>query len=397
MNNFEKNFFCATLIMQPLLRLYGVSVIGGTFGDYFLIIIVAMIYLKNGSKLSVLKSRNEALEFLPIMLCVIFNIFLTWNSTFDTGTQIIYWIRYIMYYFILIYGIKKFFSVEIAFSIYKFLVVFCTFFMFIQLFAATFLGLYIPGQFGPFALTNIEQQKNNFDIYANYNLFRPDSFFSEPSHYATFVSGFLVICSTYDIEKKNIFLMLFCTLGILISGSTTGLVAVVLIWIVLIVKLLFKKNKILYLVPICLLGIIVLQFVAKTRSFQIMMTRTFSSQAAMSSRFDWLGTLNVLTTPKEWLFGLGNSSDVIQLTGWIPGWVIILVSYGVLGLCLFISAYILLFFHVNKNGKIILVFFMLMGIGTELVADVYTLVILPFVLCNCTSRFMPVRLKKIIS
>ena len=86
------------------------------------------------------------------------------------------------------------------------------------------------------------------------------------------------------------------------------------------------------------------------------------------------------------MFGLGNSSDVIQLTGWIPGWVIVVVSYGVIGLCLFLFSYLLLFVHANIDGKIILMYFIVMGMGTELVADMYVLVILPFVICNLSSQ-----------
>lgn len=386
MNDFEKKIFCASLIVQPLLRLYGLPILGGTFGDYILIVIVAMICMKCGLSLRTLNGKKESLEFLPIMVCVMFNILFTWNSSFEAGNQIIYWVRYIMYYFVLIYGIKRFFSVEIAYKIYKYLVIVCTVFLLIQTFAAVFMGVYIPGQFGPFALTDIEVQRENFNIYSAYNLFRPDSFFSEPAHYATFVSGFLAICSTREVDKKNIILMLFCSIGILISGSTTGVIATSLIWMVFIVRLLSKKNKIIYLVPIVMLGIIALFFVSKTRSFQIMLTRTFSSQAAMSSRFDWVESLKVFSSPLNWLFGLGNSSDVIQLTGWIPGWVIVVVSYGVIGLCLFLFSYLLLFVHANIDGKIILMYFIVMGMGTELVADMYVLVILPFVICNLSSQ-----------
>lgn len=47
----------------------------------------------------------------------------------------------------------------------------------------------------------------------------------------------------------------------------------------------------------------------------------------------------------------------------------------------------LLFLHSNKNGKIILVYFMMMGIGTELVADEYVLVLLPFVINKFGNEF----------
>lgn len=128
-------------------------------------------------------------------------------------------------------------------------------------------------------------------------------------------------------------------------------------------------------------------FVSQTVSFQIMMQRTFNSRDAIKSRFDWVDSLHILRSPLTWMFGYGSSSDVIELTGWIPGWAIILVQYGIIGIVLFMLSYMLLFLHSNKNGKIILVYFMMMGIGTELVADEYVLVLLPFVINKFGNEF----------
>lgn len=375
----NKKLFCAALIMQPLLRLYGFS-IGGTFADYALILVFVSVVLRRNHGILNLNRRTEAIELVPIMICVLTNIFITWNSSFGAGNQIEYWIRYILYYFVLIYGIKDYYSTEYGYDIYKVIAIVSTVFLMIQSLASSLLGIYVPGQFGPFALTDITSQYENYNIYSNYNLFRPDSFFSEPAHYATFVSGFVLLCSFQDINKKNIILMLFCTLGILISGSTTGLAITAFIWFVWITRILKKKSKIKYLIPILLLSIIAMSIVVRTNSFQVMLMRTFKTQNALSSRFDWIETFDVLKTPVQWLFGIGNSSDVIQLTGWIPGWMIILVSYGIVGVIMYIISYFLLFLSSDKNGKIVLLYIIIMGFGTELVADMYVLVLLPFVI-----------------
>lgn len=380
--NIEEKIFCASLILQPLLRLYGIPVIGGTFADYILIIPLLVIIIKKGKKIRKLSTRTDAVELLPIMYCVMCNIIITWNSSFGVGNQLIYWIRYTLYYFILIYGIRSCYSIYVGFNIYKSVAIICTIFLIIQYIASTFWGIYIPGQFGPFALTDIKQQVENYNIYAKYNLFRPDSFFSEPAHYATFVSGFIAVCSLQETNKKNIAIMLFCSLGILISGSTTGLVMTVFVWICWIFRLLKNKRKVKYLIPILALAMFALVVVSKTDSFQLMIQRTFNSKDAMSSRFDWIETLDVLKTPIEWLYGLGNSSDVIHLTGWIPGWPIIFISYGIFGFFLYVLSYVVLFCHADKKGKFILIYIIIMGIGTEVVADMHVLVLLPFVINN---------------
>jgi|GEM_PF-4947569 len=375
----RRKIFCAALIMQPLLRLYGLP-IGGTFADYAIILVAISIILKRNQGILKLNRKTEALELVPIMICVTINILFTWNRSFSISNQAEYWIRYVLYYFVLVYGIKEYYSTEYGYNIYKIMAVLSTVFLIIQSIASSLLGLYIPGQFGPFVLTDTISQYENYELYSSYNLFRPDSFFSEPSHYATFVSGFVLLCSLQDINKKNILLMLFCSLGILISGSTTGLAITVFIWFVWIIRILKQKNKIKYLIPILLLSIIGLSIVVRTNSFQIMLMRTFKTQNALNSRFDWLETFDVLNTPMQWMFGIGNSSEVIKLTGWIPGWTIVLVSYGILGLLSFLISYLLMFIYSDENGKIILLYIMIMGFGTELVADMYVLVLLPFVM-----------------
>ena len=380
MKELERKLFCTILILQPLLKLYGIGAIGGTFADYTLIIMVIIMLIKQGKNVFKLTGNKNSIEFIPMMICVILNIFFTWNFSFEIGNQIIYWIRYILYYFVLIYGIKKYYSVEIGYKVYEIASIISTIFLIIQYLAYIFMDRIILGQFGPLALTDLKQHKQFYDTYAAYNLFRPESFFSEPSHYATFICGFLLICSMRQVNRKNILIMAFCSLGILLSGSTTGLCGAFFIWTLFLLRLMKKKNSIVYLLPIIVIAAIVLVCVSQTVSFQIMMQRTFNSRDAIKSRFDWGDSLHILCSPLTWMFGYGSSSDVIELTGWIPGWVIILVQYGIIGVALFVLSYLLLFLHSNKNGKIILVYFLIMGLGTELVADEYVLVLMPFVI-----------------
>lgn len=387
MKELERKLFCTTLILLPLLKLYGISAIGGTFADYTLIIMVIIMLVKQGKNVFILTGNRNSIEFIPIMICVIFNIFFTWNFSFEIGNQIIYWMRYILYYFVLIYGIKKYYSVEIGYKVYEIASIISTIFLIIQYLAYIFMNRIILGQFGSLALTDLKQHKQFYDTYAAYNLFRPESFFSEPSHYATFICGFLLICSMRQINKKNILIMAFCSLGILLSGSTTGLCGAVFVWTLFSLRLMKQKNSIVYLLPIIVIAVVVFLFVSQTVSFQIMMQRTFNSRDAIKSRFDWVDSLHILRSPLTWMFGYGSSSDVIELTGWIPGWAIILVQYGIIGIALFVLSYMLLFMYSNKNGKIILVYFMMMGLGTELVADEYVLVLLPFVINKFGKEF----------
>lgn len=375
----KATLYCLVFLMQPLLRLYGLG-IGGTFADYALIIVVMYIILRRKKTILIINKGTDAAEFLPIMVCVMFNILFTFNTAFNFGNQIQYWIRYILYYFVLIYGVKNYYSVEKGYAAYRVLAIAATVFLFVQVFSNSFAGIYIPGQFGPWALTDITSQYDRYNIYANYNLFRPSSFFTEPAHYATFVSSFVLLTSLREVNKKSIILMLFCTAGILVSGSTTGMAITGVIWAYWGVRVLSKKNSVKYIFPIVILGLVGFYFVSKTNSFQIMMMRTFQTQNALNSRFEWLDTFKVMKGPTEWLFGLGNSNEVTQLTGWIPGWIIVLTNYGIVGVFLFLLSYLMLFLRSGKNSRFIILYFVIMGVGTELVADMYVLVLMPFVI-----------------
>ncbi|MBR2924114.1 MAG: hypothetical protein IKC28_03695 [Clostridia bacterium] len=380
MTNNGKYFFCLALLLQPLLRLYGLPGIGGTFGDYTIILVVLYIILKKNSRISRINSVSETIELLPILICVTVNILFTWDFSFGIGNQLICWMRNLLYYFVLVYGVKSFYSIEHGYKAYRIIAYACTLFSMVQTVASSVFNIYIPGQFGSFALTDLAAQRENYDIYSHYNLFRPDSFFTEPAHYATFVSGFMILCSLREVNKKNIFAMIFCSFGVLLSGSTTGIVMVTFIWAGWLFRTLRKKNNIKWVFPTVVLAIVALSIVAKSDSFQLMMSRTFDTQDALNSRFSWMEEFAVLNTPLDWLFGKGNSNDAIKLMGWLPGWPMILVEYGIIGLFLFISSYLLMFFHVNRFGKNILLFFIVLGMGTEVVADMYILVILPFVI-----------------
>ena len=396
MRNKGKTIFCVALILQPLVRLYGLPAIGGTFADYIIIGVALYIILRRSNSLLRISSKKEAVELLPIMVCVAINIVFTINRSFGVAEQLIYWMRYCLYYFVLIYGVKSFYDVEYGYRVYQLAAYACTIFLFVQIIASSVFSIYIPGQFGSLALTDIEAGYEDYLLYLPYNLFRPDSFFEEPAHYATFVSGYVMICSLREVNKWNIFSMILCSLGVLLSGSTTGLAMVVLIWIMWFFRLISQKKNTKYICPILILVLIAMSVAVRTNTFQIMIDRTFNSESALNSRFSWIDSFTaIIDNPIQWFFGLGCSRGVIELAGWLPGWPLIIIQYGIMGVIFFVSAYFLLWIKANKMGKLILIYFIILGCGTEAIVDVYVLVVLPFVIqCESLGNWVQSGLKK---
>lgn len=62
MKELERKLFCTILILQPLLKLYGIGVIGGTFADYTLIIMVIIMLIKQGKNVFKLTGKKNSIE-----------------------------------------------------------------------------------------------------------------------------------------------------------------------------------------------------------------------------------------------------------------------------------------------------------------------------------------------
>lgn len=196
---------------------------------------------------------------------------------------------------------------------------------------------------------------------------RPSAFFSEPAHYAEFCLPIFA----YHLLKKNIFISLLLAFGIIISGSSTGLVCVL---IVIVSTLLFENKRASgrgrgIITALGILTLFGVGYLAMDYYFPEIMALQFgkleNTDASDSARL--LGPLPILYSfdATEWLFGIGmgNKVDFIR-TFHIPVPIVeggmedtmtntifsLLIYFGIIGLIGF-SFFMLRIYHKCCRGS----------------------------------------------
>lgn len=377
-NKKMKYIFTATLLLQLILRNYGIKSLGGTFADYSLIVVTAYVLVNQSSKLT---NKTTLLSYLPFFVYVVANFFLTYHTDLPASDQIIDWTRCVLCYLVIVFGIKKYFDYEFGYRLYKYLAVLATLFLIIQYISVVFLGRYISGFWDPMSLVDSKEMYTTFEFYS-ITTYRPNSFFAEPAHYATFIIPFLCLHCFEKVNPKSIRMTVFLTFGILLSGSTTGLIVCGLCIMVWLFRFFRETRNYKYLLVIIALIIIAYSIVSEMDSFKFMVYRTFMSDDAANSRLRWFsedifpfeGTL-------DYLFGVGNCDLILK--SWLPGWALLFQNYGILGILIYISCSMHLFWKSTSKSRTILIFFWILSVGAEVIVDQHMLYFLAFaVACN---------------
>lgn len=377
-NKKMKYIFTATLLLQLILRNYGIKGLGGTFADYSLIAVTIYVFIKQSSKLT---NNTTVLSVLPFFVYVFANFFFTFHTNLPVSDQIIDWMRCLLCYFVIAFGVKKYFDYEFGYKFYRNLAIFATFFLIIQYVSVVFLGRYISGFWAPISLINPQEMYAKFGLYS-IATYRPNSFFAEPAHYATFIIPFFCLNCFEEVKPKSILMTVFLTFGVLLSGSTTGLVVCggcIVIWLF---RFFRKTRNYKYLPVIIALVIIAYNIVSEMDSFKFMVYRTFGSNDATNSRLRWFSEdIFPFEGMLDYLFGVGNCDLILQK--WLPGWALLFQDYGILGILIYIGCSVHLFWKSTSKSRIILIVFWVLSIGAEVIVDQHMLYFLAFVVvCN---------------
>lgn len=371
-------------MLQLILRSYRIPVLGGTLAD-LLLIIVALLLLINQD--FILNEKNTVLCLLPFFIYILFNIIITWHTEYEALDQIIEWVRTVIWYYIIIFGVKKYFDISHAYKVYETLAIIATLFIIIQYVSVIFFNHYISGFFGPLSLRDSTEMYRNFGMYS-LSLYRPNSFFSEPAHYATFIVPYLCLNCLGEVNLRSILIAIFLIFGILLSGSTTGLIMCgicVFFWLFIFLK---EKKSLKYFLVIAILVFVSYRIISKTNSYQFMVYRTFGSDNASQSRLQWfLEDIFPFNSIADYLFGVGNySSILIDRQVWLPGWALLFQGYGIIGMIIYVGCSIALFIRSTPKSRSMLVAFWILGIGAEVLVDQHIFYFLPFVIIGIENR-----------
>lgn len=383
--NYVNNIIGIILLLQPLLNSYSIKGIPGSLSDISILFVVILWFVDIVfTRKMVIKKYN--LCFLPFICYVLIN----WGVTylFDQESYFSSYFRLIVRYFILIVmimpNIKLNNTIEKIFSKLSFLL---TLYCAVQYIVIVFWKIYLPSYL-PF-LEYREDLKTEAD-FVNYSQFyRPHSIFQEPAHFCEFILVYLaLLLFTRESNIKCNVLRIFVSVIILLTGSTTGLVGVMLLWGMYLYdnlkKTIHKKKILTFLLGLPFVVLIISKTIFKSSSFLILLKRVFMSNSALQSRFGKIIEMkNLEWGASNYLFGFGyKDSYLLDKIGWLPSYPMILLFFGVTGFVLFFVACLVMYLKMSKNrlSNCLMILLFVLNLATEMFFDTYVVMYL-FVIC----------------
>lgn len=367
--------------LLPILILYGFGALPFlTFSDYILIIFILANIVENRFKLICNNYFSPLIIYLliePLILLLISPQNLDFVDAAGTAWKLA---LYIFGISLLAKNLRK----NIFVKSIRFIGVCSTVYGFLQFLLGTYahisLSPYLP--FFPVLRIGLDTQQEG---WISYNwIVRPRAWFSEPSTFAIFLLLALLVelfvVSKEERKKKLCFLYAF---GIIISRSSTGVFALAILmvaWLLLnpedFLYKIPKKNIVAFLIllPICAL------FLYKGGYIESFTSHTFVNGQGLlaQSHFTDIGQAfkdnsNVMTV----LFGNGMQ-DVEA--GYLPGWFRVYYCLGITGVIFYVAGFYKMFRLSKKNGRIIVLIFVTLNFGTEVMLGVFMLLYMSVVL-----------------
>lgn len=251
------------------------------------------------------------------------------------------------------------FNVELFWSIVEIWAIIATLMVMIQSIAYYFAGVAID--FFPIALVDelrlAEDQKLHIAIIQN-GIYRPAAFFAEPSHFTHFVSPLLIqYMLTEDLRQKKFKLLIFVSVGVVLTTSGIGIATVVGIWVLYGLQLLYSKKKRYLLYGLGLLTILSMCFIILLNynaTFQESILRIFTgsstSISALQGRTAGIeGLFNTLDEGEFW-FGTGEISNRID-NRFIGGIFQLIYQNGIFSAILYILVFLYAAIKLNKGKR----------------------------------------------
>lgn len=378
----SRTFFTIILMMAPFLSLYATAINSVSFLDLVLVI-VFLLYVICFGKLYVSWPIVWFIVFILMQLAV--TIF---RNKIDISDVVLRTFHYLLYLGVLAVLTNGYFDINFGEKVYKFISIISSVFLIIQLAVVKLFSFYIPGFFTNLPLMRIEMLWHalNHENRFTYGP-RPRSFFSEPQIYASFVVGYIaILLEKNQLKKGEKTLVVFLSVAVVVSLSTTGIVALLFVWALWFLKQ-YKTGKIgikiLIATFIGFIGLLVFMFLY---SYNMI----FSSHS-VAGRFD--AYKSILTSNMSlWDVIIGHGMIDLETlkTGstevFLPSILRVFYYYGVTGLGVVGVFFLKLYRNTQKKYKWLLLLMLLLLVGTVDFFGIMILTCMPYVIAekeNC--------------
>lgn len=358
----------------PILNIYGFSNFSFlTFADYLLIFFILINIIENRFKLIWHNCFTEIILYLviePFLLLIISSRNFDFVDALGTAWKLAF---YIVGLSVLIADLQKKVLIQTARIIGVSSTIYGLFQYLLGTYAHISLSPYLP--FLPIVSTGLDKQQEGWIAY-NW-IVRPRAWFSEPSKFAIF----LIYCLMIELfivpkENRNKILCVLFSFGIIISRSSTGVFALfilMVVWMITIPEDLLsripKKSMLLFLIllPVCFV------FLFKGGYIESFIGHTFVNGQGIKSQSHFVDIGSAFSNNSKALVILfGNGMQNIE-AGYLPGWFRAFYCLGIIGVILFLKGFYSVYKIASRYGKIIMLTFVALNFGTEIMFGVYML------------------------
>ena len=346
--------FAFSLILMPILFQYSINIATVTMGDVCLAISLFILVLKFKLKFN--------FTFVYLFFFLVFE--LIYSQIMDIYASPWTALRYMFYIFVIIF-------VPTIAKEYKFIIrlyVICSLLasslLILQYICIHIFNIYLPGVIQFLPLT--DSTLLTYNVALNDQVYkRVMSCFGEPSHFAIYVLGALIIVlSINNVTKKDIFIAFYITLAIFLSTSITGILLAILIWLIFIKRQLsFRIDKI---ILISITFLMLFGVLGRAQSTLYIMNPTIFIRQLMGRIPGYIYVFNTFMDDKlQYLIGHGmhDIGEIVYLSGYPR----LLYYFGVFGTCIFIACFVSLYSRGNILGNYMLFIVAILSIGTEVI------------------------------
>lgn len=376
-----KKLYSTTLIMAPILCIYGIGISTITFFDFLLFCLnIIMIF-----QLLLIGKIKIFLNIIPYGIYV----FITMIFNIDDSELVLRSLRYIFYIVNIIIFVKNYFDYDISVKVYQMVARISTIFLMIQIIASKLLGIYLPGVITSLPLVDTDML-NYSEVFQMAQVKRHMAFFAEPSHYAIFILGYFSIILFDKNRRRNIskflFESLFLSMGLVLSTSILGMAVMIAMWII---WLIFNYREFI-LKPYMLIIIIVLfsisyMLLSDTTAFKYVTDSSVIGRQSLG-RFDGYSFINSdYITSVQKVFGKGMSK--IGMDVYLPSYPIIIFYFGYIGLILLISSFLPYILKLKYRSSLPLLVCMFgISIGSEILVGNFIMVFFPLIISSRNDK-----------
>jgi hypothetical protein len=374
----SEKVFTTLVVLLPILQMYSFP------GTKILIIEVLFLFLCIKMLFSKKEEKIKFTVYFPLFVLLVYIIFHWLIISILNGSSYMIaitprTIRNIFYLTISVFFIKAKFKINIALDILKFTAIFSTVYLIIQTILVNFFGYYLPGTL-PFFETVVDEF--NAQVIVSGSSIRPRSIFSEPAVYADFVGKYLFIDLFLNNKKKVIDFLpnLFVTLGLLLSGSSTGYLLLILVWTLFLtlkfskritLKKAFGLQIFILVIPITIILISNVEFL-KTGYEHLIYNRSY--QARLNNYLLAFNMPNISNF--QVLFGNG----FLPHDFFIPGIPRLYFYFGIFGIAIWSIVYLFMFRESKKVSRLLLFLMFLTSIFGDALFGISYLLFYPFII-----------------